>query len=557
MAIYHFSAQIISRSSGRSSIAAAAYRACISITDERTGQTHDYSRKKGADHSEIFAPENSPEWITSRSTLWNAVERAEKRKDAQLCREIEISLPFELKPYAMRALVAAYVQSQFVQNGMVADVAIHHAKSDNPHAHILLTTRAIYSDGFGQKNRDWNKKELLETWRASWEHHANKALELAGLEARIDHRSLEAQGINRIPQIHIGPHVVEIEAKGIQTERGYRALEIEQANEKITALSNQLEKTTHERDYAITPSQKRRTTGERDRTISPELSDTFGRSTADLGRDQQDDAGAWRTVQQPDRDSTPELGRRSIESPESSRQPEQGRGEDGMDSLLFVRGDWNNFSDARDRIVSLASVTQCAGAEHDGHEGRSGTPETGHSRISKAHENTMTPPDRTYLAVRRHLEAMHCDHYEIGIRDRDGKMLIRNWSQDETLKSVAWLKRENAKGADIYVRPAGDKNQGLILVDDLNQATIARMKHDDYAPAAVVETSPLNYQAWVRLTNEPLAPELATAVSKAMAKRCAEVIDEFALTAHRLRSGFGRGSTHPAQIRNPPEGGGF
>ena len=131
--------------------------------------------------------------------------------------------------------------------------------------------------------------------------------------------------------------------------------------------------------------------------------------------------------------------------------------------------------------------------------------------------DSPTQLDRTYLAVRRQLQAMNCHAHEVGIRDRQGRMMTRTWTSAEVLKSVAWLKRENAKGADIYIRPAGEQNPGLILVDDLNQAQLERMKAKGVEPAAVVETSPENYQAWVRLTDHPLSPEVATTASKGIA----------------------------------------
>lgn len=129
----------------------------------------------------------------------------------------------------------------------------------------------------------------------------------------------------------------------------------------------------------------------------------------------------------------------------------------------------------------------------------------------------MAGVDRTYLAVRRQLQAMGCDAYEVGIRDRQGRMMSRTWTSAEALKAVPWLKRENAQGADIYIRPAGEKNQGLILLDDLDPAQLKRMKAKGVEPAAVVETSPMNHQAWVRLTNHPLSPEVATMASKGLA----------------------------------------
>lgn len=127
--------------------------------------------------------------------------------------------------------------------------------------------------------------------------------------------------------------------------------------------------------------------------------------------------------------------------------------------------------------------------------------------------------DRTYLAVRRQLKAMSAEEYEIGIRNKEGKMLSRVWKEEDALKAVPWLKRQNASGSDIYVRPAGEKNQGILLVDDLNRKTLSRMKTEGYEPAAVVETSPQNFQAWVRLSHRQIEPNVATFISKGLAKR--------------------------------------
>lgn len=131
----------------------------------------------------------------------------------------------------------------------------------------------------------------------------------------------------------------------------------------------------------------------------------------------------------------------------------------------------------------------------------------------------MSSPDRTYLAVRRQLNGMGCISYEVGVRDKQGRMLSRTWSKEEVLKAVPWLKRENAKGADIYIRPGGDDNQGLVLVDDLSVGQVERMKAAGFPPAVLVETSPQNHQAWVRLSESPLNPRVASFASKALAKR--------------------------------------
>ena len=197
MAIYHLRATMISRSAGRSATGAAAYRSGERIHDERTGLSFDYRARGGVEHVEILAPERSPEWIQDRATLWNAVERAETRKNSQVAREIRVALPAELDRAQRIALVRDFCQRSFVDRGMVADIALHapgrEGDERNHHAHILLTTREIGPEGFSTKNRDWNAKELLEDWREAWARDSNHALERCGHEARIDHRTLEAQ----------------------------------------------------------------------------------------------------------------------------------------------------------------------------------------------------------------------------------------------------------------------------------------------------------------------------------------------------------------------------
>jgi ATP-dependent exoDNAse (exonuclease V) alpha subunit len=204
MAIYHLSAKIVSRAEGRSVVGAAAYRSGESLYDERIAQTFDYTRKAGVEHSEILAPPEAPSWVHDRETLWNAVEQIERRKDAQLAREIEIGLPIELNKDQQVVLLRDYVRDTFVSRGMVADLAMHLDNPDNPHAHVLLATRQITPEGFGAKRRDWNVRSELMQWRAAWAETANQHLARAGLDIRIDHRTLEAQGIDLVPGRKIG-----------------------------------------------------------------------------------------------------------------------------------------------------------------------------------------------------------------------------------------------------------------------------------------------------------------------------------------------------------------
>lgn len=197
MAIYRFSAAIISRAKGRSSVAAAAYRSGAELVDERTGAVHDYTRKSDIQHSEIMAPEGAPDWSLDRPALWNAVEAVERRKDAQLAREVQLALPRELDADRQIALLRGFVREEFVARGMVADFSLHdHIGSDGqpqPHAHVMLTMRSIDETGFGLKVREWNSDELLVHWREQWAYQANAQLAEAGEEVRIDHRTLAAQ----------------------------------------------------------------------------------------------------------------------------------------------------------------------------------------------------------------------------------------------------------------------------------------------------------------------------------------------------------------------------
>jgi hypothetical protein len=197
MAIYHLRASMISRSQGRSATAAIAYRVAERIEDRRTGLVFDYAARSGVDHTEILAPDHAPDWVRDRSELWNRVEESETRKNSQVAREVRVALPDELTHAQRVALVRDYAQAQFVDRGMVADIALHapgrEGDERNHHAHILLTTREVDADGFTTKNRDWNKVEVLEGWREAWARDSNAALERAGIEDRVDHRTLVAQ----------------------------------------------------------------------------------------------------------------------------------------------------------------------------------------------------------------------------------------------------------------------------------------------------------------------------------------------------------------------------
>lgn len=223
MAIYHFSAKIIGRGAGSSAVASAAYRSASRLHDERLDRHHDFSNKTGVVHSEVMLPDDAPERLADRTTLWNEVERCEKRKDAQLAREVEFAIPRELTKEQGVALAHEFVVKDFVARGMVADLNVHwdigsdgHAK---PHAHVMLALRSVSPDGFGPKVREWNATALLQNWRENWAAHVNERMQLLGIEARIDHRSYEAQGIDLEPQHKIGAASARRLERGEEAER--------------------------------------------------------------------------------------------------------------------------------------------------------------------------------------------------------------------------------------------------------------------------------------------------------------------------------------------------
>ncbi|WP_243291895.1 MobA/MobL family protein [Bacillus sp. FJAT-47783] len=201
---------------------------------------------------------NAQEWVYDRGLLWNEVEHAEKRKDARLAREINIALPRELNHHEQEELIRDYVQETFVHQGMIADIAIHRDDPNNPHAHVMLTTREVTADGFGPKNRDWNKKEQLESWRAEWANYANRALERADINERISHLSHEARGLETLPTVHLGHVAHEMEKRGIQTERGNLNRERQAYNQTVVELQKyREEKQALEQEMARKQEEKR------------------------------------------------------------------------------------------------------------------------------------------------------------------------------------------------------------------------------------------------------------------------------------------------------------
>jgi hypothetical protein len=249
MAVYHFSAKTVSRSAGRSSTAAAAYRSGERIVDERTGEIHDYTRKGGVVDSLVVLPQGG---TMNRAELWNKVEAHHKRGDATVAREFVVALPAELDAAQRQELARTYARELADRYGVGVDLNVHAPGKEgdqrNHHAHILLTACYCGPTGvLGKKAVELDPihcqrqklPNVVEVERERWESIANQALEKAGQEVRIDHRSLEAQGItDRLPGVHLGPTATAIERSGRESDIARRARE--QADEFMADMQAQV-----------------------------------------------------------------------------------------------------------------------------------------------------------------------------------------------------------------------------------------------------------------------------------------------------------------------------
>lgn len=262
MALYHFHVGQVKRSAGQSAVGSAAYRAGEWLYSERYGEYSDYTRKGGVVHTEILLPPHAPRGYADRQTLWNAVEAAERGKNAQLAYSFDIALQNEFSLEENIALAREFLLDNFVSRGMIADFAVHRTDKDggipNPHLHILCPIRPLNPDGsWGTKQRrvyredgkfdavpttDWGKPETLEAWREAWAELCNEKFEEKGLPCRIDHRSYKRQGIEQVPTVHEGVAVRQMEAKGVTTDKGERNRWIRSANEMLRTLRDKIKK---------------------------------------------------------------------------------------------------------------------------------------------------------------------------------------------------------------------------------------------------------------------------------------------------------------------------
>lgn len=277
MSYFRLQANIISKKN-QSAVASASYRSGEDLYSERDEEMKSFKTREVAPVSFLLKPEHAPDWTLDREKLWNEVEKVEKAWNAQLAREVLVALPIDLSEEQQNQLIQSFVQKEFVDEGMVADVSIHRDKSHNPHAHILLTVRPFNEDGsWGNKKErqyeydesgeicltaagqkifktvsatDWNERETLVRWRLNYAEAINQSFKEHGIHKTVSALSFEEQGLEKIPEIRLDrreyQYVKRMEAKGLEAKTFYHQLnleirktnaEIKQLNQKISFLS--------------------------------------------------------------------------------------------------------------------------------------------------------------------------------------------------------------------------------------------------------------------------------------------------------------------------------
>jgi hypothetical protein len=485
-AYYNFEAKIIQRSKGQSSVAAAAYNAGEKIKDERTGILHDYTRKHDVHHTAILTPENAPAWASDRQELWNRAEREEKRKDSQVGRQFIMCFPTCLTHEEKIVLSKQFLQEEFVNKGYAVDVAYHDFKgknAHNPHAHVLVSSRAMSESGFCSfKDRSWNGKERLFELREKWAAIQNRHFEQTGREERVDHRSYQERGIDRTPQVHEGKAVSAIRQKIARGERQDTTSLIDLNNE-IRQLNAQLEfeKTT--------------------------LAELKAKAAREQDNNKQNDKQIVATTKEVLKIAQPSVRELKAEAEDLHQQQ---RAQFTLDIAEIVKAS---------KPQPAPKVQEPAPSER--------TPEKRGTMPPPPHE----PNDRTYRAVWRQLQAFEGDGmFEVGILNPEtGKMRNLTYHRDSLLKidpetkkasTLSYLKAENAKGKHLYVRPAPHPNgdtQGYVLVDDIDQVTAEELREKGLAPSVLVETSWKNCQAWIKV-DERLTRNEASKVARLIAR---------------------------------------
>ena len=268
----HFKIKVTQRSKGQSAVAGAAYQSGDNLFSEYDQRRKNYHNKQGILHAEILLPSHVPREYADREKLWNSVEEIENQWNSQLARRFVVALPREVPAEMYPEMVREYCEKFFVEKGMICDFAIHNTENDNPHVHIMLTLRAMDENGKwmpkskkvydldsdGNRIRlpsgnwkshkentvDWNEQSYAEIWRSGWADIQNKYLELNNRQERVDLRSYKRQGIDKVPTVHMGASVTQMERRGIETNVGNLNRDIQSINRILYAIRKKIKSLT-------------------------------------------------------------------------------------------------------------------------------------------------------------------------------------------------------------------------------------------------------------------------------------------------------------------------
>ncbi|NJL53125.1 MAG: MobA/MobL family protein [Hydrococcus sp. SU_1_0] len=423
-------------------------------------ETFDFRRKQEVFHNEILAPANAPVWVTDRNQLWNRVEKQEKRKDSQVARHFVLSLPNFMTDQEKVAVTKSFLQQECVWRGMIADVAWHDfsgKNKHNPHAHVMLSMRPLAGEGFGQKNRDWNNKQLLSQWRAKWAEHLNDHLAQGGYDGRVDHRSYQAQGIARQPMVHEGAVHSALRRDGIETH--------------LTAYNDNVRQKNREKEEIARL--------EAELTVLREEQERQQKAAIETGSQ-----GKERSISTPEKISQAAM-QPSLQHPNRVKiqQAEKGKASNLTKDTSKVKIQGNRPQDPTEYAVRRQLRAM----------GGNGNFEIG---IFDREAGKMV--NRSW----------HRDE------------ILRYDPETKRYPIIAFLKQQNSQGKHIYVRPVPLSNgdsQGLVLVDDLDPIQVEELKASGLKPACVIETSYRNHQVWLQVAKS-LNRETATTVAKELAR---------------------------------------
>lgn len=335
---------------------------------------------------------------------------------------------------------------------------------------------------------------------------------------------LEEAGVEVVPVVQLNGAKLSglsyrldgVTMKGSDLGKGYTAAGIQkrgisyEQDRDFAAVRRSIEREAHrafgepDRELEAGQAPERGGLGRDAGAAGPGYGRTDGRDAPDAGRDRAQEPGAGREVQRPGERSGQQLEGGSNRGAESSRSPESSRAADGVAALPAGRNGGDGYSGSRDRIMALAGTADHPESDHAGRAGSGRAPEARR--------------DRSLEAIQRQVAALGVERFEVGIREaKTGQMMNREWSRAELEQAVPWLKRMNAKGNDVYIRPAGE--HGLVLVDDLTADKISSMAKDGFSSAATIETSPGNYQAWVKLSDKPLSADVRRIAAQGLARQ--------------------------------------